>query len=237
MTKSHSDPRAASATVIEGPLGMTGPVELFRPFEIDGRSVALPKPLAGVAEYVSVARAEASADGLRACLLDDLDERNSQIAFQTNASLVLDFYAAAGTVVSEAIIGLEAFANHFVTGHFDSESTFVLGDASLTKRDVYNVPLNERFADVVPEILDVPRPTSAPWWPTFRRVQALAALKRHAVFDAVKRNGLEGEKELIQRFVDCEYRGAARMMLDVFAFFVPSWVSPERRADMPAAPN
>ena len=236
MSDTFSDPRAATASVVAAPPELLGPVEIYRPFDVDGRLVALPRPLVAITEYVPVARAETMSIELRGHLLDELDERNGEIPFATNASLILDFYSSAGTTVSEAVIGLEAFSNHFISGHFDERETFEFGGNPLSRADVYNMPLNKRLADVLPAIQSVERPTSGSWWPVFRRVQALAALKRHGVFDPVKRSGLAGEKPLIQRFVDGEHRGAARMMLDIFEFFAPGWVAPQRAAELPSPP-
>lgn len=236
MTESFRDPRAATSEVIEGPPDLVGPVEIFRPFTIDGREVAVPVPLPGVPEYVTVARAEDEANQFRARLLDDLDESNQQMAYQNDPEVTFGFYASAGTTVSEAIVGLESFANHLLGGHFDQQETFELGERSYSRSEVYNKPLNERFSDFLPILRQVERPTNQGWWPTLRRIQGLAALKRHGVYEPVKRSGLEGEKELTQRFLDLEYRGAARMMLELFEFFVPGWVSPERLAHLPNAP-
>jgi hypothetical protein len=246
MADEFRDPRAATATVTEGPPDLIGGVELYRPFEIDGRLVALPNVIAGIPEYMTVARAEAEANDFRARLLDDLEETNPQVAFQTSTEIAFGFYAAVGTAVTETITGLEGFANHFISRHFDNTGAFVLDDRSYSRSQVYDRPLNERFKLFLPPMIEAQTdrpgvaglsPSSEPWWSTFRRIQALAALKRHSVYEAVGRSGLAGEKELVQRFVDQEYRGAAKMMLDLFEFFVPGWISRERLAQLPPPPT
>ena len=231
------DPRAATATITDGPPELLGSTEIYRPYLIDGRAIALPKVIPGIPEYMTVARAEVAADQLRPRLLENLDERNPEIAFQPDAALTFDFYAAAGTAISETIVGLEGFANHFISRHFDEAETFELGETTYTRSEVYNRALNERLSDFLPVIVEVERPTNEPWWPTFRRIQGLAALRRHSVFEPVKRRGLDGEKALIQRLLDREYAGGARMMLRAFEFFSPSWISPERAAALPEPPS
>jgi hypothetical protein len=104
-------------------------------------------------------------------------------------------------------------------------------------RELADLPLNERYANVLPVLLDVPTPTSEPWWSVFRRVQGLAALNRHAITDAVRRKGLAGSTKLVQRLCDREYRGAALMMLAVFEYFSPGWIGEERMSELPPPPE
>lgn len=223
--------------VTDGPSELLGQVEIYHPYVIDGRTVALPQFIPGVPEYVTVARAESTADQLRPRLLENLDERNPALGFQPEAALTFDFYAAAGTAISETIVGLEGFANHFIGRRFDESETLELGETTYTRFDTYNLPINERFSDVLPAIVEAERPTSEPWWPKFRQIQRLAVLKRHSIFEAVKRHGLVGEIPLIQRLLNQEYSGAARMMLDVFEFYRPGWISLERAAVLPEPPS
>jgi hypothetical protein len=237
MAEAFRDPRHATSEVVEGPEDLRGPVEIFRPFVIEGREVALPAPLIGVSEYVAVARAETEANSLRERLLENLDVSDPQIAYQNDPAMTFGFYAAAGTAVSEAIVGLEAFANRLLGSHFDQHETLEIDDRVYSRRDARNKPINERLSDLLPRVRQVDRPTLEDWWPTFRRIQGLAALKRHGVYEALTRSGLTGEKEFIQRLIDGEYRGAGRMMLDAFEFFAPGWVKPERLAKLPQPPG
>jgi hypothetical protein len=61
----------------------------------------------------------------------------------------------------------------------------------------------------------------------------MAALSRHGVTLPIKRRGLAGKKSLTQRYCDCEYRGAAGMMLEVFEHFSPGWIDARRLARLP----
>jgi hypothetical protein len=241
---SFSDPRAATAIIVDGPPDLVGEVEIYRPVTIDGRVVALPAEISGIPEYITVARAESEANTLRPRLTENLDSRNPDVAFQLDATLAFEFYAACGTTVTEAVAGLEGFANHFVGRHFDKTQILQLAGVEYRRSDIYDRPLNERFKAFLPPIINAERPgtvkappTSEPWWPVLRRVQGLAALERHAVSEPVGRRGLKDEKPLLQRFVDGEYRGAARMLLEVFDFFMPGWISPERQKHLPDPPT
>jgi hypothetical protein len=203
---------------------------------LGGTELLLPAALPGVAEYVTVAHAEAEADSLLVRLGADLDERG-EIPCQSDAPVVLGFYAAAGTAVTEAVAGLEGFANHHLGRYFDGAAELEHGGKTFDERTARDIPLNERLGMVVPTIAGRPRPTSEKWWPTLRRVQALAALRRHGVTGAVTRSGLEGEKKLVQRFCDREYAGAARMMLDAYECLSPGWIDEERLRQLPPAPG
>ncbi len=236
---SFPDPRAATAKIVGGPRELLGDSELYRPYEIDGVVVSLPVVLPGVPEYVTVARAEANANDLRVQLLSDLEYSPNPgfPPFQPNASLAIDFYASCGTAIMESVVGVETFANHFVSRHFDERPTFcTIGGKTLSRQEVYDMALNERLTHVLPVLQKTERPTNEPWWTTFRRLQRLAGLKRHGVYDPVEKKGLHGEKPLIQRYLDREYRGAARMMLAAFEFFAPEWISERRREALPELP-
>ena len=219
------------------------------PVSIDGVELFLPQPLPGVPEYATVVHAEERASKLRAMLLSDLDYRGGSVPYQPDAPRVLEFLAAAGTVVASAATGLEAFANHHVAGAVSPQSYDANGDPdgpeptvivfgeTLTFRDLTNKPLDERLGKIIPEMRQGPRPTSAPWWPKLRQIQALAALNRHGITDPTKRRGLVGVKSLVQRLCDREYAGAAAMMLEAFEFISPGWIGRQRALDLPPPPG
>jgi hypothetical protein len=101
---------------------------------------------------------------------------------------------------------------------------------AITPQDVRNrFSLDERYSLVLPALLDRARPTRTPWWQALRRVQALAALTRHAVTEPVERSGLVGERSLSERIYGGEYTGAARMLYDCFEYFSPQWVPADLR--------
>jgi hypothetical protein len=106
----YSDPRAASAKVLDGPVDLVGD-ELVRVEAIafDGQEILVPAALPGAPEYRSVLRAEQAADQLRAELPTTFDERgHTPVA---DVRLALDFRDAAGTAVASAAVGLESFIN------------------------------------------------------------------------------------------------------------------------------
>lgn len=187
---------------------------------IGGRIVDFPRPLPGAPEYATVVAAEFKAEDFRAQLLSDLDERHEP-PWQPNAPLVLDMWASGGTVVGTAMTGMEAFANHFILAN----------EGSLTDSvdHAFNVPINERFSDLLPALLDKPKPTNAVWWPVFRRIQRLAVLFRHALYGPQEGKGLAGNKSLAERLYNGEYVGTAAMMVSAFEHFSPGWLSEERR--------
>jgi hypothetical protein len=196
---------------------------------IDGRLVDFPRPLPGLPEYSAAARAEAEAETLRPKLTEDLDERGD-LPFQANTPLVFEMRGAAATTVTAAMTGLEAYANHHLS-RFETEPGSGVINVAGEHRDLgelRSLPINERYKDVLPTLLDKTKPTSEPWWPTLRRVQGLAALQRHAVYDPQERKGLDGKRSLAERIYTGEYRGAASMMLAAFEHFSPGWVSTDR---------
>lgn len=216
------DPRAAATTTDEG----EGLVVVDR-VTIDGRVIDFPRPLPGAPEYAAVVAAEARAEELRPRLLEELDERHDP-PWQPNTPLVLDMRGAAGTAVAGAITGMEAFANHHILRTAPS-GTFTLGGEETTVEYALNMPVNERYKDVLPVLLEKPTPTSESWWQMFRRIQRLAVLQRHALYEPQGGKGLDGERSLAERIYNGEYRGAAAMMVSAFEHFSPGWFSDERR--------
>lgn len=93
--------------------------------------------------------------------------------------------------------------------------------------------LDERYKLVLPELMNRPKPSSEPWWPVFRRIQGLAALTRHAIYEPVERSGLSGKKPLAERFYTGEYVGSTRMLFQAFEHFSPNWVPTELRSQWP----
>jgi hypothetical protein len=234
-SSSPIDPRIAATEVVAGPPDLVGTTFVkMDVVTIGAQVVGLPAEIPGVPQYVTVARAEANANALWPRLLEDLDKRG-QFPHQPDAELVLDFRAAAGAAAASAISGLEAYSNHHLA-RYEGGGQVVYDGNGYTLRELREFSLDQRYGDVMPAVMDVPRPTQTNWWQTFRRIQGLAALDRHAVYEPTKRSGLSGEKSLTQRFVDREYRGAAQMMLDVFQHYSPGWISPDRASRLPAAP-
>jgi hypothetical protein len=247
-----SDPRLASAMIAGGP-DDGHELTILVPVTVGGAPLFIPKLLPGVAEYVTVAHAEAEANRLHHGLLDGADalERihyeGREVPYQPNA---IDFVVTGGTVVMAAATGLEAFANHHVATYcapqsYDGDGTPVgpaqtvelLGE-TLTFRDLANKPVNERLGRYLPELRGIATPpTSETWWAKLRQIQALAALNRHGITDPVERRGLVGVKSLVQRLCEREYAGTAAMMLAAFEFISPGWIDAQRAVDLPPAPE
>jgi len=229
VTSFVSDPRAATTTAV-GPPEIAGhELVIIDSVTIDGRVIHFPRPLAGLPEYSAAAKAEADAEKLRPKLTEDLDERGN-VPFQPNTPLVFEMRSAAATTVTAAMTGLEAYANHQLSRFETEPGSGVINVAGEHRdlRELRNLPINERYRDVLPTLLDKAKPTSEPWWPTLRRVQGLAALQRHSVYDPQERTGLDGKRSLAERVYTGEYRGAASMMLAAFEHFSRGWVSPDR---------
>lgn len=210
MNSFISDPRAATVTAT-GPAEMAGDeLIIVDRVTIDGQTIDFPRPLAGLPEYAAAAGAEAHAEELRPRLVEGLDERDV-VPFQPNTPLVFDMRGAVATTVTAAMTGLEAYANHHMLRFESAPGSGVVdvGGEARPLADLRNLPINERYRDVLPVLLDTPIPTSEPWWPTLRRIQGLAALQRHAVDDPQERKGLEGKRSLAERIYTGEYRGAA----------------------------
>lgn len=216
------DPRAAATSTVGG-----DDVVIADRVNIGGRVVDFPRPLPGAPDYAAVVAAEARAEELRPKLLEDLDERHDP-PWQPNTLLVLDMRGAVGTAVSGAITGMEAFANHHILRSAPS-GAFVVGDKEMTVEYAINMPINDRYSDVLPALLEKPKPTGKSWWQTFRRIQRLAVLQRHALYEPQGGKGLDGERSLAERIYNGEYQGAASMMVSAFEHFSPGWFSEERR--------
>lgn len=231
MKADDPDPRIAHAHVVAGPEDLVGDTLLILDVvHIDGRAVHIPRLLAGVPELVACRESEHRADELRERLLGTLVEQDPAL-WQPDTSLVIEMRSAADTAVTSAVVGLEAFCSHHVLRHLDQETgTVRYGSEELTPQEVRNrFSLDERYKLVLPALLDRPRPTHTKWWPVLRRVQAMAALTRHAVTEAVERSGLVGARSLAERIYGGEYSGAARMLYDCFEYFSPNWVPADLR--------
>lgn len=231
------DPRMATSTAVGGPPDIVGSqVVICDEAMIDGHYTNIPRLLAGVPEYVAVARAEARADELLRQLVETLvPVDNPPALWQPDATLVVETRAAAGTVVTSAVVGLEAFSSHHVSRSVADPAvgTLPYDGEEVTPQDIRNrFSLDERYKVVLPKLMGRPSPAQASWWPLFRRVQGLAALTRHAIDEPIKRSGLDGEKPLAERFYTGEYRGAAEMLLGVYEHFSPGWISDKRLLEL-----
>ncbi len=223
------DPRIASTTVTGGPPDLIGHnLVIVDEFTYKGEIVHIPRPLAGVPEFVAVAEAEVRADELREELLGTLVDQGPA-KWQANTTLVVEMRAAAESAVITAVVGLEAFSNHHVTRVADPASgQLEVAGQTMTAAEVREHSLDDRYKRVLPAILNVKNPAGKQWWQVFRRVQALAALTRHAVNEPIKRSGLSGKRSLAERYYLGEYEGVTRMMFSVFEHFSPNWVSDDR---------
>lgn len=223
------DPRIASATVTGGPPDLIGhDFIIVDEFRYKGEIVHIPRPLAGVPEFVAVAEAEVKADELRLKLLGTLTDQGPA-KWQRDTTLVVEMRAAAESAVITAAVGLEAFSNHHVLRIANPETgELVVGDKKMTAAEVREFSLDERYKKVLPALLGVGNPAGKQWWQVLRRVQALAALTRHAVHEPIERSGLSGERSLAERYYLGEYQGVTRMMFSVFEHFAPNWISDDR---------
>jgi hypothetical protein len=130
--------------------------------------------------------------------------------------------------VTSAITGMEAFANWHISRVAAPSTTVIVAGEQRDLGYVYNMALNDRYAQVLPELLERPRPTGEPWWQKFRAIQALAVLHRHALYDPQQRRGLSGERSLAEHVYNRAYQGAGQMMLAAFEHFSPGWFSESR---------
>jgi hypothetical protein len=226
---SKPDPRIASTTVTGGPADLIGhDLVIVDEFVFKGEVVHIPRPLAGVPEFVAVAEAEVKADELREELLGTLTDEGPA-KWQKDTTLVVEMRAAAESAVIGAVVGLEAFSNHHVTRVADPQTGQLdVTGQTMTAAEVRERSLDERYKRVLPAILNVSNPAGKQWWQVLRRVQALAALTRHAVQEPIERSGLSGKRSLAERYYLGEYQGATRMMFSVFEHFSPNWVSDDR---------
>lgn len=177
-----------------------------------------------------MAAAEQRSDELLEQLRASLTGRGGGPRWVPDTTVVVEMRAAAESAVISAVVGLEAFCAHQVLRFVDVETqTLEFNDETLTPQDVRERwSLDERYKTVLPALLGVGNPAGKGWWSTFRRIQALAALTRHAVAEPVKRAGLSDERPLAERFYNGEYRGGAEMMLSAFDHFSPGWIDDER---------
>lgn len=197
---------------------------------LNGELAHVPRPLAGIPELVAVAEAEEAAERLRVQLVSSLVDQGPA-KWQPNTTLVIEMRSVAETVVTSAVVGLEAFSSHHVLGHIDQATGKVsYHGEQLTPRDVRErFSLDERYKLVLPALLSRPKPSGKRWWQVLRRIQGLAALTRHAVYEPVERSGLTGTRPLAERYYTGEYRGATKMLFECFEHFSPSWVPTELR--------
>ena len=233
---SKPDPRIASTTLTGGPADLIGhDLVIVDQFTYKGRQVHVPRPLAGVPEFVAVAEAEVKADELRRELMGTLADQGPA-RWQPDTTLVVEMRAAAESAVVTAVVGLEAFSNHHVSRLAEAQGGKVtVGSKQMKLEKVRELPLDDRYKVVLPALLGVPAPGREKWWQVLRRVQGLAALTRRAVHEPTKRSGLSGRRSLADFYLG-EYQGATRMMFSVFEHYSPGWIGDERlRAigDMP----
>ncbi|MFN2470577.1 MAG: hypothetical protein ABR583_06235 [Gaiellaceae bacterium] len=223
------DPRIASATVTGGPADLIGhDLVIVDEFRYRGEVVHIPRPLAGVPEFVAVAEAEVKGDELREQMLSTLVDQ-PPAKWQPDTTLVVEMRAAAESAVITAVVGLEAFSNHHVLRLADPKTgKLLLADEQMTAAAIRELPLDERYKRTLPALLGVSNPAGKQWWQVLRRVQGLAALTRHAIHEPVERRGLSGERSLAERYYLGEYQGVTRMMFSVFEHFAPNWISDER---------
>lgn len=220
-----TDPRAATTTALE--TGET--IVRCERVHVGGREIDFPAFVPGAPEYAGVVAAEARAEAIRPKLFEGLDE-GDPVPWQPNAPLVFDFRGAVASAVTGAITGMEAFANWHISRVAAPSSTVTVATVERELGYVYNMALTDRYADVLPELLGKPRPTREQWWSTFRAIQGLAVLHRHALYDPQTRQGLSGERSLAERVYSGAYQGAGQMMLSAFEHFSPGWF-PENRVD------
>jgi hypothetical protein len=192
---------------------------------VGGQEVHIPRPLPGIPELVACRAAEERAEELRKQMLATL-VKQGPAPWQPDTTLVIDMRSAAETLVTSAVVGLEAFCSHQMLRCLDEGGGKVTyGGELLTPqalRDRFS--LDERYKFVLPALLSRPKPSGKEWWQVLRRTQGLAALTRHAITVPVRRSGLTGERSLAERFYTGEYVGTARMLYDCFEHFSPNWV-------------
>ena len=91
----------------------------------------------------------------------------------------------------------------------------------MTVKQARELSLHERYKVVLPDLYGRPRPGSEPWYQVLRRIQGLAALTRHAIYEPIKRPGLTGEKQLVERLYQGEYVGATAMLISASSISSP----------------
>jgi hypothetical protein len=142
---SKPDPRIARAHVIGGPPDLIGhDLIIVDEFIHKGEVVHIPRPLAGVPEFVAVAEAEVRADELREKLLGTLTDEGPA-KWQKDTTLVVEMRAAAESAVITAVVGLEAFSNHHVTRLVPAGSDELDVDGeTMSAAEVRELSLDER---------------------------------------------------------------------------------------------
>src|SRR4051812_38515598 len=106
------DPRIAGTKAVDSsdPSLIGHELVIVDPVRIAGELVHVPRPLAGVPEYVAAAEAEKRADDLLEQLRQALTDRGGGPRWVPDTTLVVEMRAAAEAVVISAAVGLEAFA-------------------------------------------------------------------------------------------------------------------------------
>src|SRR4051794_15280464 len=106
------DPRIAGAKAVDSsdPSLVGHQFVIVDPVRIAGELVHIPRPLAGVPEYVAAADAEKRADELLEQLREALTVRGDGPRWVPDTTLVVEMRAAAESVVISAAVGWEAFA-------------------------------------------------------------------------------------------------------------------------------
>jgi hypothetical protein len=225
------DPRISHAHVVSGPNDLVGQTLLIvDEVTINREVVHIPRPLAGITELVAVAEAEKRAEELRERLLGTLVTRGGG-KWQPDTTLVIEMRSAAEVAVTAAVVGLEAFSSHHLSRNVDPATGKLLYDGRhLTPQEVRDAfSLDQRYKDVLPSLMQKVSPGRETWWVLLRRVQALAALTRHAITEPVERKGLSGQRSLAERFYTGEYRGVTVMLFDTFEYYSPNWVPEDLR--------
>lgn len=223
------DPRVTASKVVAGPDDLVGHhIVAVDSMVYEGEEIHLPRLLPGVPEFVAVTEAEAAADELRERIFSTLSDAKGG-RWQTDTTLVVQMRGAAASAVINAVVGLEAFANHHVRRRADPKTEAVdVAGRLMTVAEIRELSLDVRYKRALPAVLGVKNPAGKSWWQFLRRVQALAALTRHAIDEPVTRNGLTGKRSLSERYYRGEYAGVTLMLFAVFEHFSPNWISDDR---------
>lgn len=221
------DPRITSTSIVGGPLAGERIVAIDE-VRLNREVVHVPRPLPGVPEFVTVADAELKANKLLPQIVQGLvDEGPAK--WQKDATLVVEMRAAAESAVVTAMVGVEAFGNFQVLREASSRNgTVNVNGREMTPEEVFDLHFDNRYRSALPAILNKPSPTQEKWWPALLRVNALAALTRHAIHEPTERDGLSEKRSLGERFYRGEYQGVTEMMLGVFDYFAPGWLGDDR---------
>jgi hypothetical protein len=226
---SEPDPRVTASKVVAGPEDLVGQhIVAVDSMIYEGEEIHVPRLLPGVPEFVAVAEAEAKAEELRHRLLSTLSEARGG-RWQSDTTLVVEMRSAGASAVINAVVALEAFASHHVRRKADPQTEIVdVAGTPTTIREIRELSIDECYKRVLPAVTGVKNPAGKSWWQVLRRVQALAALTRHAIDEPVTRSGLTGERSLAERYYRGEYAGATRMLFAAFEHFSPNWISEDR---------